>query len=144
MTPPRVTTRRSWPRREQIRAGGLDKVVLAREVAVAAPAAHEPGPVFGALREIFGSCFCFCVGSPEGAFIGASPELLIRRRGAGAATVALAGSARRSADPAIDDHLGEQLLHSEKNRVEHRIVARRIERLLAPRSVWVEASASPA
>jgi isochorismate synthase len=127
----------------RIRGGGLDKVVLAREVAVEAQTAHDPGAAFGALREVFGSCFCFCVGSPEGAFIGASPELLVRRRGAGAATVALAGSTRRSADPAVDDHLGEQLLHSAKNRVEHRIVARRIERILAPRSVWVEAEREP-
>ncbi len=127
----------------RIRAGELDKVVLAREVAVDAPAAHDPAPVYGALREVFGSCFCFCAGSPEGAFIGASPELLVRRNGASAATVALAGSTRRSADPAVDDHLGEQLLHSAKNRVEHRIVARRIERALAPRSVWVEAEREP-
>jgi salicylate biosynthesis isochorismate synthase/menaquinone-specific isochorismate synthase len=128
---------------ERIRAGELDKVVLAREVAVEAPAAHDPATAFGALREQFPSCFCFCAGSPEGAFLGASPELLIRRRGAGAATVALAGSTRRSADPAVDDHLGEQLLRSAKNRHEHEIVARRIERALAPRSVWVEAEAEP-
>jgi isochorismate synthase len=127
----------------RIRAGELDKVVLAREVAVEAPAAHDPGATFGALRELFPSCFCFCAGSPEGAFLGASPELLVRRRGAGVATVALAGSTRRSADPAVDDHLGEQLLRSDKDRSEHRIVARRIERKLAPRSVWVEAGADP-
>ena len=115
---------------ERIRAGELEKVVLAREVTVEAPAAHDPAALFGALRELFPSCFCFCVGSPEGAFLGASPELLVRRRGAGAATVALAGSTRRSADPAVDDHLGEQLLRSAKDRSEHEIVARRIERAL--------------
>ena len=129
---------------ERIRAGELEKVVLAREVAVEAPAAHDPAVTFGALRDLFPSCFCFCVGSPEGAFLGASPELLLRRRGAGVATVALAGSIRRSADPAVDDHLGEQLLHSAKDLGEHEIVARRIERKLAPRSVWVEVDADPA
>jgi salicylate biosynthesis isochorismate synthase/menaquinone-specific isochorismate synthase len=128
---------------ERIGAGELEKVVLAREVTVTAPAAFDPAPVYGALRELFPSCFCFCAGSPEGAFIGASPELLVRRRGAGAATVALAGSIRRSADPSVDDHLGEQLLHSAKDREEHRIVARRIERKLAPRSVWVSADEEP-
>ncbi|HLM30316.1 MAG TPA: isochorismate synthase [Solirubrobacterales bacterium] len=128
---------------ERIAGGGLEKVVLAREVTVTAPAAHDPAAVYGALRDVFPSCFCFCVGSPEGAFLGASPELLIRRRGAGAATVALAGSTRRSADPAVDDHLGEQLLRSAKNRHEHAIVARRIERALGPRSVWVEAEREP-
>ena len=128
---------------ERIRAGELEKVVLAREVTVERPVAHDPAAIFGALRELFPSCFCFCAGSPEGAFIGASPELLVRRRGAGAATVALAGSIRRSADPAVDDHLAEQLLHSDKDREEHRIVAKRIERKLAPRSVWVSVDPDP-
>ncbi|HEX6116575.1 MAG TPA: isochorismate synthase [Solirubrobacterales bacterium] len=129
--------------RARIRAGDLEKTVLAREVVVDAPSAHDPAALHGALRELFPACFCFCVGSPEGAFCGASPELLVRRRGAGAATVALAGSARRSADPAVDDHLGEQLLRSDKERTEHRIVARRIERALRPHSVWVEAGREP-
>ncbi|MBM3666275.1 MAG: isochorismate synthase [Actinobacteria bacterium] len=128
---------------ERIEAGDLEKVVLAREVTVSAPAAHEPGAVLGALRELFPSCFCFCVGSPEAAFIGASPELLIRRRGAVAATVALAGSTRRSADPSVDDHLGEQMLHSPKVREEHEIVARRIARSLRPISVWVRDEEEP-
>jgi isochorismate synthase len=127
----------------RIEASDLEKVVLAREVLVEAPAAHDPAAVFGAVRELFGSCFCFCCGSSEGAFLGASPELLVRRSGAGAATVALAGSTRRSADPAVDDHLGEQLRQSGKDRAEHGIVARRIERALAPHSVWVEAERGP-
>jgi salicylate biosynthesis isochorismate synthase/menaquinone-specific isochorismate synthase len=128
---------------ERIGAGALEKVVLAREVMVSAPSAHDPGAIFGALREHFPSCFCFCCGTPEAAFIGASPELLIRRSGAGASTVALAGSTRRSSDPSVDDHLGEQLLHSEKDRREHRIVAEEITRLLRPHSVWVEAAEEP-
>ena len=128
---------------ERIRSGGLKKIVLAREVEVEAPSAHDPAAVYGALRELFPSCFCFCVGTPEAAFLGASPELLVRRSGAVAATVALAGSTRRSADPAVDDHLGEQLLRSDKDRSEHEIVARRIERTLRPHSVWVEAADEP-
>jgi salicylate biosynthesis isochorismate synthase/menaquinone-specific isochorismate synthase len=128
---------------EWIRAGRLEKVVLAREVVVEAPRAHDPAALHGALRELFPSCFCFCCGSPEGAFLGASPELLVRRSGAGADTVALAGSTRRSADPAVDAHLGEQLLQSAKERREHEIVVRRIERSLRPHSVWVQAAPEP-
>jgi salicylate biosynthesis isochorismate synthase/menaquinone-specific isochorismate synthase len=129
---------------ERIRAGELEKVVLAREVTVEASSAHDPAALYGALRELFPSCFSFCVGTPQATFLGASPELLVRRRGAGVATVALAGSARRSADPAVDDHLAEQLMQSEKNRSEHRIVAKRISRKLAARAVWVEAGEEPA
>jgi salicylate biosynthesis isochorismate synthase/menaquinone-specific isochorismate synthase len=127
----------------RIEAGEFSKVVLAREVIVSAAAAHDPAAIFGAMREQFPACFCFCCGTPEAAFIGASPELLVRRAGASVSTVALAGSTRRSSDPAVDDHLGEQLLRSDKNRREQRIVAERIVRALRPHAVWVEAAAEP-
>ena len=128
---------------ERIRAGELEKVVLAREVRVDAGAPHEPGAVFGVLREAFGSCFTFCVGRGDAAFLAASPELLIRREGLRASTMALAGSTRRSADPAVDDHLGEQLLRSAKDREEQAIVTRRIERILRSKAVWVTSAAEP-
>jgi isochorismate synthase len=127
----------------RIGAGEMSKVVLAREVVVSAAAAHDPAALFGAMREQFPACFCFCVGTPEAAFIGASPELLVRRSGASVSTVALAGSTRRSSDPAVDDHLGEQLLRSDKDRREQRIVSKRIVRALRPHAVWVEAAAEP-
>jgi salicylate biosynthesis isochorismate synthase/menaquinone-specific isochorismate synthase len=129
--------------RELIRRGKLEKVVLAREVRVEAPSPFRLATVFDELRTAFPSCFCFCVGTREGGFVGASPELLVRREGAGVASVALAGSTRRSADPAVDDHLGQRLLQSAKDRREHEIVASRIERALAPLSVWVAANAEP-
>jgi salicylate biosynthesis isochorismate synthase/menaquinone-specific isochorismate synthase len=128
---------------ELIRRGDVRKVVLAREVRVHAAGAIDPGAVFGALREVFPSCFTYCVGTPDGAFIGASPELLVRRDGARAQTVALAGTTRRSADPSVDDHLGEQLLHSVKDREEQAIVTARIERTLEPVSLWVAAAEEP-
>ncbi|MBK5219439.1 MAG: isochorismate synthase [Thermoleophilia bacterium] len=127
----------------RIAEGGISKVVLAREVIVDAAAAHDPAALFGAMRMQFPACFCFCCGTPEAAFIGASPELLVRRSGASVSTVALAGSTRRSSDPAVDDHLGEQLLRSDKDRREQRIVAERIVRALRPHAVWVEAAPEP-
>jgi salicylate biosynthesis isochorismate synthase/menaquinone-specific isochorismate synthase len=128
---------------ERIRAGALEKIVLAREVQVHAPVEHDAAAIFGVLREGFPSCFCFCAGRGDAAFIAASPELLIRREGMRASTLALAGSTRRSADPSVDDHLGEQLMQSDKDRAEQAIVARRIERALRPHSVWVAAAQEP-
>jgi salicylate biosynthesis isochorismate synthase len=128
---------------QRIRDGEFEKVVLAREVDVHAPAAHDPGAIFGLLREAFESSYVYAVGRGDATFIGASPELLIRRQGQRATTVALAGSARRSADPAVDDHLGEQLMRSDKDREENAIVARRIARTLRPFSVWVTAAPEP-
>jgi salicylate biosynthesis isochorismate synthase len=129
---------------ERIRARGLEKVVLAREVRVHAGADIDPAPVFGALRDVFPDCLCYLAGAPGATFVGASPELLVRRDGQRAQTVALAGTARRSADPAVDAHMGEQLLQSSKNHAEHEIVARRIERALDPVSLWVAAAEEPA
>ena len=128
---------------ELIRAGELEKIVLAREVQVHAPRPYDPAAVFGVLREEFPSCFVFCVGRGDSALIAASPELLVRREGQRVSTLALAGSTRRSADPAVDDHLGEQLLRDQSYREEHAIVARRIERTLRPHAVWVAAAPEP-
>jgi isochorismate synthase len=128
---------------ELIRGGALEKVVLAREVQVHAPCDYDPAALFGVLREGFPSCFVFCVGRGDAAFVAASPELLLRREGHRVSALALAGSMRRSADPAVDDHLGEQLMHSEKDREEHAIVIRRIERTLRPRALWVAAPPEP-
>jgi salicylate biosynthesis isochorismate synthase/menaquinone-specific isochorismate synthase len=127
----------------RIRAGELSKIVLAREVEVHAPQGHDPAAVFALLRDAFSSCFVFAVGRGNATFIAASPELLIRKEGRRASTVALAGSIRRSADPAVDDHLGEQLLRSEKDRQENEIVAHRIARALRPHAIWVTTAPEP-
>jgi menaquinone-specific isochorismate synthase len=128
---------------ELIGRGQLEKVVLAREVQVHAPREHDPAAVFGVLREEFPSCFVFCVGRGDATLVAASPELLVRREGHRVSSLALAGSSRRSADPAVDDHLGEQLLRDPSYREEHAIVARRIERMLRPHAIWVAAAPEP-
>jgi isochorismate synthase len=142
---------------ELIRAGTIEKIVLAREVEVHAPKRHEVAAVYGVLRSAFGGCFVLAVGRThpptatgtepdaghDSTFIAASPELLIRREGMRASTLALAGSTGRSADPAVDDHLGERMLRSDKDRAEHAIVAERIEHELRRHAVWVAMPEEP-
>ncbi|MCW2971560.1 MAG: isochorismate synthase [Solirubrobacterales bacterium] len=128
---------------ELIRSGELQKIVLAREVQVHAPGDYDPAALFGVLRAEFPSCFVLCIGRGEATLVAASPELLVRREGQRVSTLALAGSTRRSADPAVDDHLGERLLRDGSYREEHAIVARRIERILRPHSIWVAAAPEP-
>jgi salicylate biosynthesis isochorismate synthase len=128
---------------ERIRAGELEKLVVAREVAVHSGAPADIAAVHGVLREAFRSCFNFAVARGDAAFVAASPELLLRREGLRLSTMALAGSARRSADPAVDDYLGERLRTSAKDRSEHDIVIRRIERALRPHAVWVASAEEP-
>ncbi len=128
---------------ELIRGGRLQKIVLAREVQVHAPCEYDPAAVFGVLRDAFPSCFVFCVGRGDATLVAASPELLVRREGQRVSTIALAGSTRRSADPAVDAHLGERLMRDHSYREEHAIVARRIERTLNRYAIWVAAAPEP-
>jgi salicylate biosynthesis isochorismate synthase/menaquinone-specific isochorismate synthase len=127
----------------EIKAGKYEKIVLAREVALRREREIDPFAAFRELASRFPECTTFAISEFETTFIGASPELLVRREGRRAATMALAGSTRRGADPATDEHLGEQLLASEKNRVEHEIVVRRIERVLGRYSAWIAAAREP-
>ncbi len=128
---------------QRIRSGELEKLVLAREVTVVAPRAHDAAAIFGALRDRFPACFVYAVGRGDAAFIGATPELLLRREGRRLSTVALAGSIRRSSDPAVDEHLAQQLLGDAKNRHENALVVRRIAAALEPYAVWVAAAPEP-
>ncbi|HEY2632332.1 MAG TPA: isochorismate synthase [Solirubrobacteraceae bacterium] len=128
---------------ETIRTGRIQKIVVAREVQVHAPTEYDPAAVFGVLRDAFPSCFVFCVGRGDATFIAASPELLVRREGQRISTIALAGSTRRSADPAVDAHLGERLMRDESYREEHAIVVRRIERTLNRHAIWVATAPEP-
>lgn len=128
---------------ERIREGLIQKIVVARDVEVHAPSDYDPGALFGVLRDAFSSCFIFCVGRGDSTLIAASPELLVRREGQRVSTMALAGSTRRSADPAVDAHLGERLLRDASYREEHAIVVRRIERTLNRHAIWVAASPEP-
>ncbi len=128
---------------EQIRSGAFEKIVLAREVQVHSTQAHDAAAVLGILREAFRGCNVLAVGRGPDTLVAASPELLVRREGLRAGALALAGSTRRSADPSVDSHLGEQLLRSAKDREEQAIVTRRIVKRLRPLSVWVTAPEEP-
>jgi salicylate biosynthesis isochorismate synthase/menaquinone-specific isochorismate synthase len=127
----------------QIRAGEYEKIVLAREVSLRGDVDIDCFNAARGLRESFPECTTFAIGRGATTLIGASPELLIRREGRRASTMALAGSMRRGSDPETDAHLGAQLMMSEKNREEHDIVAKRIERTLGRISAWVAAGESP-
>src|SRR5207302_6639673 len=74
---------------ELIRSGEMDKIVLARAVDVQASVPYEPAALLGVLREAFPECFVLAVGRGQRTLIAASPELLIRREGLRATTLAL-------------------------------------------------------
>lgn len=64
--------------------------------------------------------------------LGATPELLVSRRGDAIVSNPLAGSAPRHADPALDQAAAKALLASAKDRDEHRYVVEAMLDTLAP------------
>jgi menaquinone-specific isochorismate synthase len=110
-----------------VRAGQFEKVVLAREVAVEANRPIVVSEVLRRLRALYPSCMLFSV---EG-FVGASPELLVSRRGRAVRSHPLAGTVPRSGDPDTDERLARGLLASAKDRAEHRVVVDAVAGALA-------------
>lgn len=123
----------------EVRSGRLDKVVLAREVVIEANRPLRRDDLFERLRSLHPSCTTFSV---EG-FVGATPELLIRRSGREVCSEPLAGTAPRSGDPLTDRKMEEQLFSSEKERAEHDAVVTAIASGLAPLTSLLEVPPEP-
>ena len=125
---------------ERLRAGEAEKVVLAREVIARADGVVTAGAVTGALRAAYPSCFTYLVTGADGtAFVGATPELLVRRSGVHAVAQPMAGSTARGGDDEEDRRLAAALLASAKDQGEHRVAAREVRAALAGLATTVEA-----
>ena len=118
--------------RTRIRAGALDKVVLARTLEVNAGRTLDPRQLLWRLRAVEPDGFSFAAPTSTGALVGASPELLAQVTGRSVTVNPLAGSAPRHGDPATDRAEGERLFHSDKDRHEHDVVVRAVAAALAP------------
>jgi menaquinone-specific isochorismate synthase len=103
---------------EAIAAGELAKAVLAREVAVHADAPFDARVVVDRLRATQGGCVVFAAGGN----VGATPELLVRRRGAAVVSRPMAGTIPRGATDAGDSAAEAALAGSVKDGLEHRLV----------------------
>ena len=122
-----------------IRAGGLRKVVLARDVFATADEPIDARVLLRRLALRYPDCFTF---SCDG-MIGATPELLVRRAGNQVSALVLGGTLPRGADPAQDKALGEELLASAKNNEEHAYAVDSIREALGPLCQTLDVEARP-
>ena len=118
---------------------GLRKVVLARSVDVQATDPFVVGDILARLHALFPSCMVFSI---EG-FIGASPELLVSRKGSSLRAHPLAGTVARSGDPETDAKLAAGLLASAKDRWEHLLVIDALDEVLRPLCDELDVPQSP-
>jgi len=126
-----------------IAAGALEKAVVARSVTATRPGGFDPLALLGELRRTHPSCAAFLLTRGDAAFLGASPERLVRRTGDRIDTAAVAGTAPRGRTPAEDRARARTLVESKKEQDEHAVVVRFLRDRLAPLCTEIEAPESP-
>lgn len=136
-------------RASQGEARPLDKVVLSRSLKLEADVPIDPFALWRALRaDPAATRFLTPLGPDAGGamrrLVGASPELLVSRRGEALLSHPLAGSAPRSPDLSADEAAARSLTASAKDRREHAMVVEEIMDRLAPHCRDLSAPPDPA
>jgi menaquinone-specific isochorismate synthase len=130
---PRGPDRRAWSDAvhdalRRIAGGRLSKVVLAREATVLMDRRLDVATIVDRLRHQQASCFTYAAGS----YVGASPELLVRRRGRQVVSRPMAGTASQGGAPGDDRRLVAAMAASAKEQAEHRLVVDEVRARLSP------------
>jgi menaquinone-specific isochorismate synthase len=114
---------------ERIRAGALDKVVLARDVVAHTSEPVDPRWLLGRLAVAYEACWTFSVDG----MVGATPELLVRSEKGLVTSRVLAGTIRR-AGLSDDEALlrAAHLARSSKDLEEHEYAVASVAHALAP------------
>lgn len=117
---------------DDIRAGRIDKLVLARTCAVHAGRDFQPAPVVRRLRRSYPTCTTFWLAHEGSHFVGATPELLVTLSDGHVTTGAVAGSAPRGRSAEADRSRQRGLRDSAKERWEHALVVDAMAAALRP------------
>ncbi|MBD8499324.1 isochorismate synthase DhbC [Paenibacillus arenosi] len=144
---------------ELFHAGVLQKAVLSRTLHISLPQALQIPQLLAHLAFYHSHGYTFAVPlvpeqssssnsgtvSTESArtLVGASPELLVTKKGLQIKANPLAGSAARSNDPIEDERRAAALLASTKDRYEHAIVIEAVAKALEPYCSKLEVPSEP-
>ena len=123
----------------------MEKVVLSRIAQLRAPKPLSIRRMLTHLSADYPDCFSFLFEPQPGhAFLGATPELLVRVQGVELETMALAGSIKRGATADEDAELAAALLASAKDRHEHALVVNALRAILQPLCRQLNIATEPA
>jgi menaquinone-specific isochorismate synthase len=125
--------------RDAVRAGQMDKAVIARPIHVDSDRPIDIHSVLRRLKATFGSSHRFSIDG----FIGASPELLVAVEGDVVSAFPLAGTTRTTGDADLDRKLADELHASPKNRIEHRAAIEMVRDTLLPYCSYLDWSPEP-
>jgi menaquinone-specific isochorismate synthase len=124
---------------ERINSGEMDKVVLARDLAVNASSPIDPRWLLQRLAERYDTTWVFAVDG----LVGATPELLVRLEKGLVTSRVLAGTIRRTGDDEHDLALAASLARSSKDLEEHEYAVRSVAEALAPHCSSINVPESP-
>lgn len=124
---------RRWPEVvqravEHVRAGRVEKVVIARDVVAQAAGPIDTRWLLRRLAREYPSCWTFRVGP----MLGATPELLVRAEKGLVTSRVLAGTIRRTGDDEADLARAAILAHSSKDLEEHEYAVESVAHALEP------------
>lgn len=122
-----------------IRRGEFQKVVLARDLFIDADQPMSIGLILKRLKASYGSSYRY---SFDG-LVGASPELLVEVLDGVVRSHPLAGTAPRTGNAQEDHRLADQLLRSDKNQAEHKIVIDMVRETLLPYCSYLDWEPEP-
>jgi len=128
---------------QEIRAGDLRKVVLARSVHGSLTKPINAFEVLRRLHDTHRDALIFGYWRDNKVFLGASPERLAQLDGREISASSLAGTVRRGATPQEDALLAAELEASEKDLVEHAAVREMLYEMLSEVSENVSAPDTP-
>ncbi|MFT8316688.1 MAG: isochorismate synthase [Sporolactobacillus sp.] len=116
--------------RQQMRSSALNKVVLARTRQITFSGPLNPGRLLEKLAARQQENYLFCLETGGRAFLGATPERLVKKRGQRLDAAGVAGSAPRGENVQADRLLANELFADSKNRQEHQYVVTMVTQAL--------------
>ncbi len=123
----------------RIEQGGLDKVVLARDLVATLDEPLDVRAPLARLAADYPSCWTFHVDG----FFGSTPEMLVRLERGLVTSRVLAGTIRRTGDDAHDLALAGSLARSSKDLEEHEYAVRSVAEALAPHCTSMNVPETP-
>ncbi|MCY0917385.1 isochorismate synthase [Streptomyces sp. H27-G5] len=127
----------------RIRAGGFEKVVLARELRVTASTPFDVPDAVRRLRTANPGTTVFAVDHDGCTFLGATPEYLVRVEDRTVHALGLAGTTPRGATPEQDEAHERELVDSPKIQHEHDVVVQMLRDALGDSCADVDAETPP-
>ena len=133
----KVSKREDFPSQQQwdknvaavlkaIEKGQVQKVVLARKTKLSFGKSVDAWDILRQMFDVTPNSYHFCFQFGDTSFLGASPERLYRKFGAGIISEAIAGTAPRGKGVSQDNAFKEGLLNSTKDNHEHAFVVKAI------------------